>query len=62
MWYLSSILNWLDSKYKIKMKFTGFIDSLSASSETKINVKDNTKVSASASGKIELPFAEVDKT
>lgn len=44
------------------MKFTGFIDSLSASSETKINVKDNTKVSASASGKIELPFAEVDKT
>lgn len=47
MWYnLSSILNWLDLKYKLKMNFTGFVDSLDIGSETKKSVKDNTKFSA----------------
>lgn len=46
----------------MKMNFIGFIDSLNIGCETKKRVKDNSKVSAEASGRTELLFAEVDKT
>lgn len=59
---LSSILNCLESKYKMKMNFIALIDSLNINCETKKRVKDNSKVLANALGRIELLFAEADKT
>lgn len=43
---LKFILNWLGLKCKMKMKFTGFNDSLNIGPETSKSVKDNTNVSA----------------